>query len=96
MELPIIHNTKLSRFETELEGEYAFVEYQFYKEDFAIMHTYVPVHARGRGIASALAKHVLDYVKEQDLRLLVFCPTVARYIRTHPEYRVLLDRQYLQ
>jgi predicted GNAT family acetyltransferase len=87
-----VHNIKRSRFEVEVGGEYAFVEYQFYKEDIAIMHTYVPHHARGQGVASALAKYVLDYVRDQKLNLLVFCPTVARYIRGHPEYEVLLDK----
>jgi predicted GNAT family acetyltransferase len=94
MDLSIVNNTKRSRFETEIEGDYAFVEYQFYKGDIALVHTFVPTHARGKGVSSALAKYALDYVKEQRLKLMVFCPTVARYIRTHPEYEVLLDKQY--
>jgi predicted GNAT family acetyltransferase len=94
VQLEITNNTKRSRFEAEVNGEYAFVEYQFYKEDIALMHTYVPEAARGRGIASLLAKFALDSVKKQGLKLMVFCPTIAKYIRMHPEYEVLLDQQY--
>ena len=94
MNTPIINNTKLSRFETEIDGEFAYVDYRFYKDDIALMHTFVPEIARGKGISSALAKFALEYVKEHNLKLLVYCPTIAKYIRLHPEYDVLIDKQY--
>jgi len=92
----ILNNTKRSRFEVEVNGEYAFVEYQFYKEDIALMHTFVPLAARGQGVASALAKYALEAVKSQNQKLMVFCPFVAKYIRLHPEYQSLLDKEYLR
>ena len=91
---PIINNTKLSRFETEINGEFAYVDYRYYKDDIALMHTFVPDMARGKGISSALAKFALDYVKAQNLKLLVYCPVVAKFIKQHPEYEVLIDKQY--
>ena len=91
---PIINNTKLSRFETEINGAFAFVDYRFYKGDLAFMHTFVPESARGKGIAPALAKFVLDYAKEQNLKIMVYCPTIAKYIKLHPEYESLVDKQY--
>jgi predicted GNAT family acetyltransferase len=56
LQISIINNTKLSRFETEINGEFAYVEYRFYKGDIALMHTFVPEADRNKGIASALAK----------------------------------------
>jgi len=38
------------------------------------VHTFVPEFARGKGIAAALAKFALDYVKDQKLKLMVYCP----------------------
>ena len=96
MEISIINNTKLSRFETEINGEFAYVDYRFYKGDMVLMHTFVPEAGRGKGISSALAKFALEYVKAQNLKLMVYCPIVAKYIKLHPEYEPLIDKQYRQ
>ncbi len=92
----IINNTKLSRFETEIDGEFAYVDYRFYKDDIALMHTFVPETARGKGFSSALAKFTLEYVKEKKLKLMVYCPFIAKYIKQHPEYETLVDKGYRQ
>jgi predicted GNAT family acetyltransferase len=93
-QISITNNTKLNRFETEVNGEFAYVEYRFYKDDIALMHTFVPESARGKGIAAALAKFSLEYVKEHKLKLMVYCPTIAKYMKEHPEYQSLLDKKY--
>ncbi|HMK26235.1 MAG TPA: GNAT family N-acetyltransferase [Chitinophagaceae bacterium] len=94
LQAPIINNTERSRFETEINGEFAYVEYRFYKDDMALMHTFVPESARGKGISSALAKFTLEYIKEKKLKLIVYCPFIAKYIKQHPEYEPLIDKQY--
>jgi predicted GNAT family acetyltransferase len=94
LDTPIINNTKLSRFETEIDGEFAYVDYRFHKDDIALMHTFVPEIARGKGISSALAKFSLEWVKEHNLKLMVYCPVIAKYIQEHPEYESLVDKQY--
>ena len=90
----ITNNTKRSRFESEVDGEFAYLDYRFYKDDIALMHTFVPEFARHRGIAAALAKFALEYVKEQRLKLMVYCPYVRKYLQEHPEYQTLLDGKY--
>lgn len=91
---PIVNNTMNSRFEMEINGDFAFVEYRFYKDDIALMHTFVPEPERNKGFAAALAKFSLEYVKDQKLKLLLYCPTIAKYIKLHPEYEILVDKQY--
>ena len=90
----VVNNEKHSRFETQVNGEFAYLEYRFYKGDMALMHTFVPESARGMGIAGALAKFALEHVKEHNLRLMVFCPYVQKYLKEHPEYLVLVDKKY--
>ena len=94
LQIPIINNTKRSHFETKVNGEFAYVDYRFYKDDIALMHTFVPESARGKGISSALAKFALEYVREQNLKLIVYCPVIAKYIKQHTEYETLIDKQY--
>jgi uncharacterized protein len=90
----ITNNDENLRFETRVGDEIAFVEYRWHHGDIAFMHTYVPVEGQGQGIASALAKHVLDYAKGHQLKILVYCPYIAQYIKRHPEYEPLIHHMH--
>jgi predicted GNAT family acetyltransferase len=92
--MKINKNENLRRYEIEIDGEFAYIEYQFYKDDIALMHTFVPESARGKGFAPALAKFALEDVKKQNKKVLVYCPAVAKYVKLHPEYEPLIDKQY--
>ena len=94
MKYSIINNAERRRFETEINGEFAYIDYRFYKGNIALMHTFVPEALRNHGIAAALAKYALEYVKTQNLKMMVYCPSVAKYIKLHPEYETLIDKQY--
>lgn len=91
----IVNNEKQSRFEVKLDdGEYAFLEYRWYKGDLALMHTVVPEDKQGQGIASQLAKHALAFARREKLKIMVYCPYVAAYLKKHPEYNDLVDKNY--
>ncbi len=96
MEIEIVNNEKHSRFEAAIEGKIAHVDYRFDKGDIILLHTFVPESLRGKGIASALAKLVLEYIKEHKLKAVIYCPTIAKYIKQHPEYEVLVDKEYTE
>lgn len=87
-----VNNKKLSRFEIQLpNGEFAILEYRWLKGAMVLMHTMVPVAARGQGLADKIAKYALEYVREQNLKIIVYCPFVTKYMEKHPEYNDLLD-----
>jgi predicted GNAT family acetyltransferase len=94
--IDITNNTQQQQFEVRIEDNLAVLVYRFYKNDIALMHTNVPDALEGQGIASALAKHALEWVKEQHKKILVYCPFVASYLKRHPEYNVLIDKNYSQ
>ena len=90
--MEIINNKKQFRFEIALpDGEFATLEYRWLRGSMALMHTIVPPSARGKGIGGELVKFVLDYVREQHLKIIVYCPFVQKYINEHPEYVDLID-----
>lgn len=91
LQSPIINNKKLSRFETEINGEFAYVNYGFFKDGMSLLYVFVPVSARGQGISSTIIKAVLEYVKEEKLKIRVYCSVIARYIQYHPEYETLME-----
>lgn len=96
MEFSIINNTNLSRFETEIDGDFSYVEYRYYRDNIVLIHTFVPESGRGKGISSALAKYVLEYAKEQNKKVIIYCPFIAKYIKLHPEYESLIEKIYPQ
>ena len=92
--LTIINNEQVQQFQVFVDGEMAYLEYRLNKGDIVLMHTEVPDKLGGRGIASALAEHVLKYAREQKIPVMIYCPFVASWIKKHPEYRDVLDPKY--
>mgnify|MGYP001217054978 CR=1 FL=1 len=93
-EVEIINNDKRLRFEAKIGDEFGYIDYRWYKGNIAFMHTFVPEAGRGKGISSALAKFALEYTKEKKLKIMVYCPFIAKYIKEHPEYEFLIDKKY--
>ena len=90
----IVNNEALLHFETALNnGEFAFIEYRWLNNNLVIMHTLVPEGFEGKGIASSLARFALEYAKEKQLKIIVYCPYVNAYLKRHPEYQSLLVHQ---
>lgn len=90
----IRNNTVNQQFEIEAEGEIAYLSYRFYKSDIAFMHTFVPKILEGKGVASALAKYAFNYAKENKKLVMVYCPFVGRFLKTHPEYNQQINETY--
>ncbi len=85
-DIPIRDNVAEHRFETEIDGQLAVVEYRRRGDTIWFTHTEVPHSLEGRGIGSALAKYVLDYALTNSLKVVPSCPFIAEYMRSHPEY----------
>jgi predicted GNAT family acetyltransferase len=90
----IINNEATQQFQIEMDGTKALLQYRFYKNDIALMHTEVPKNLEGKGIATALAHYALEWAKENNKKVMVYCPFVGAYVKKHPEYNSIIDRQY--
>jgi predicted GNAT family acetyltransferase len=90
MEIPITNNTKRNRFETEVNGEFAYLDYELYQGGMALVHTFVQEKNRHQGIAFALVKFALEYAKAHHLKVIAGCSSVIIFIEQHPEYESLL------
>lgn len=86
----VINKLENQQFQAIVHEELAYLEYRWLKKDLALMHTFVPESLEGKGLASALAKFALDYAKEKNLQVIVYCPFVATYLKRHPEYNFLV------
>lgn len=80
------------RFELEQDGQVAYLEYALTGDVLELRHTEVPEALRGTGLSSALAKTAFEWARENNKKVDVVCPTVAGYLKNHPEYSDLLLR----
>ena len=87
--LTVTDNKEKERFEVELEGATAFIDYSEQNGVVAMTHTEVPKNFEGKGVGSQLVKGALDIVKNENKRVRPLCTFVAAYIKRHPEYQSL-------
>lgn len=78
------------RYELDVAGGQAFIDYRRDGGVVTMLHAEVPEALQGRGVGSALVKGALDLAREQGERVIPACPFVAAYIRRHAEYRDLI------
>lgn len=88
------NNENKMQFEFGEGNDMATLVYRFYKKNIAFMHTFVPDSMKGKGIASALAEYAFRFAKEKNHLVMVYCPFVAKYIKSHPEVKEQLNKEY--
>ena len=82
----IRNNTKLNRFELDVDGYTAASYYKLAPGVITFTHTEVPQELSGRGIGSQLARGGLEAARAQGLKVVATCPFINAYIAKHPEY----------
>ena len=90
MEYNVVHNEEKSRFETIVEGQTSLVDYRKKDNLFLVTHTEVPIKLEGKGIAAALTKTLLDYIRDNGYKVRAICPYTRLYMLRHPEYNDLI------
>lgn len=56
----------------------------------SIMSTFVDPKLRGEGVASKLTKEVIEYARENELKIIPVCSYAVTYFERHPEHEDLL------
>ncbi len=93
--MEVVNNKKEFRFEAQLPGgEYITLTYRWLKGSIVLMHTFVPAAAQGSGLGKEFVHQVLEYIRAQHLKMIVYCSFVAHYLKSHPEYNDLLDESH--
>ncbi len=78
-------NKPASRFEIDIDGQIAFLDYDRKGNELAILHTEVPEPLRHQGLGTLLAKTAIATARAEGMRLKVLCPFVQAYRRANPE-----------
>ena len=88
----IRNNTKLHRFELDVDGRTAAAYYKLAPGVITFTHTEVPQELSGHGIGSKLVRSALEAARAQKHKVVAKCPFVSAYIAKHPEFNDLLLR----
>ena len=56
MDIEIADNVKQQQFEISADGELATLQYRFYKDDIALMHTHVPEKLKRQRFGNSTGK----------------------------------------
>jgi uncharacterized protein len=90
-DVSVRENPALSRFEAEIDGLVAILEYNRIPGKIVVSHTEVPPKLEGRGIAGAMFKALLSAARTEGLQIVPVCPVFAIYLQRHPETHDLID-----
>ena len=82
------------RYELTIDGLTAVVTYNEVGGGLMITETLVPQALEGRGVASRMARHVLEDVRRRELKVLPTCPFFAGYLKKHPEWTEVVHPSY--
>jgi predicted GNAT family acetyltransferase len=80
----VIDNVDAHRFELQVDGETAFLQYERTNESLALIHTEVPERLRGQRLGERLVVAALESGRAAGLRIIAICPYVRQYLRKHP------------
>ncbi|GII52959.1 N-acetyltransferase [Planotetraspora thailandica] len=93
----VVDNTEAARYEIRVDGELAGIaQYRLRPGKIVFTHTVIHDEFEGKGLGSKLVSTALDRARAAGLKVVPLCPFVAGYIERHPEYRDLVDENYLE
>ncbi|MBD3836495.1 GNAT family N-acetyltransferase [Brevundimonas sp.] len=87
-------NPDRHQYELPVDGELAVVTYNLSPPNLMITETLVPQRLEGRGIASRLARHVVDDARARELLILPVCPFFAAWFQKHPDQADVVHPTY--
>jgi uncharacterized protein len=79
-------NPSRNRYELDVEGSLAFIDYRRAGHVVTLTHAEVPQNLRGGGLGAALVRGALELARAQGDRIVPRCSFVVAYLRRHPEF----------
>lgn len=90
----LIDNQEKKRFEIEIEGHFAYINYEKRGRQIVLIHTEADAELQGTGAASAVVEKTLHWIEDNGLSLLPFCPYVFAYLKRHPDWKRIVDPRF--
>ncbi len=90
-EIRFEHDPETQNFYAILPEGKAIMAYKANREGkIFVTHTEVDAALRGKGVGGKLALHVLEYIRNNKLKLVPLCPFMVAYLKRHTEHMDLV------
>ena len=86
----VIDNKEMNRFETEIDGHQAIIEYSVLPNIVSLNHIEVDKALAGKGVATEMTEKVLLQIELRGLMVIAVCPFIKKYIQKHPEWNSII------
>ncbi|WP_299521006.1 N-acetyltransferase [Winogradskyella sp.] len=94
IDIPLVKNDEKKRFEINIDGYYAFINFGEYGNHIALVHTETEPELAGKGAAAAVVEKTLRYIEDNGKLLMPYCPYVFAYIKRHPEWKRIVSKRF--
>jgi len=91
--VPVTNNESANRFEARVGEDLAILMYMRQPNALVLTHTEVPEELEGRGLGGDLARAAMEYARAEGLRIVPRCPFVVTWLKRHPEYEDVVQKQ---
>ena len=91
--VPVTNNESANRFEARVGENTAILTYMRQPDALVLTHTEVPEELEGRGLGGDLVRTAMDYARTEGLRIVPRCPFVLTWLKRHPEYEDVVQKQ---
>lgn len=82
---PVVDHPERQRFEMQVDGQTAFIDYTRDGQTVTLTHTEVPEALQGQGLGTKLVRGTLELLRARGERVVPQCEFVAAYLKRHPE-----------
>ena len=89
-DLEIKDNSFLRQFETCVDGHLAKIEYSSQERKIFLTKLVIPENITRKDFKEDFIKGVLNYLQEQDLRVVPTSPQIAGFLRKNKQYKEML------
>ncbi len=83
----VVDNRAANRYELNIDGQIAVVEYERTPRSIVLRHTEVPPALRGRHLGDVLVTGALARARSEGLQIVVVCPFIRAFLQKHPDQR---------
>ncbi len=92
--LPLTKNENKKRFEINVNGHYAFINYEESGNKVALVHTEADPKLIGTGAGVAVVEKTLLWLDINNKSILPYCSFVFTYLQKHLEWKHIVDKQF--
>lgn len=90
MEEIVIHEEENERFVIYKDGKAAYVEYTPGERQLNLYHTHTDRELRGQGLAAQVVRAALEYIQENNMKVIPTCSYVQSFLEKNEEYKELV------